>query len=100
MTETDPEMFGRELVERRTAMFAERWMTNQSKTTPDSCSQVAINVETATVEELRAEVARLDLRLRWMHDHYDDMATVSMMTIYRIADQRDELVGRHARNIP
>lgn len=39
---------------------------------PSTCSQVQLrDLDEATPEQLRAEIARLDLRLRWTHDHLD-----------------------------
>jgi hypothetical protein len=75
----------RSLVEERAAKLAE-----DHKREPSTCSQVMIKVDEATPEQLRAEIARLDLKLRWMHDHYDDEATVGLMAAYKLADQRDQ----------
>lgn len=53
---------------------------------PSSPSQCLIDVDAADVDVLRAEVRRLDGRLRWMHTHYDDAATVHMVAMFRVAD--------------
>jgi chromosome segregation ATPase len=80
----------RAVVNRRAADLHER--ADREPIEPSACSQVFLkDVDTATPEDLRAEVRRLDLRLRWMHTHYDDEATTFLLTAYELGDQRDAL---------
>jgi hypothetical protein len=80
----------REVVNRRAADLHER--ADREPIEPSACSQVFLkDMDTATAEELRTEVRRLDLRLRWMHTHYDDEATTFLLTAYELGDQRDAL---------
>src|SRR6202008_1765767 len=46
---------------------------------PCSCGQLRINPDTATPEEMRAELRSLDLRLRWALTHFDDQTTVGLL---------------------
>lgn len=50
-------------------------------------SQIQINVDNATVGQLRTELRRLDDRLCWMHRHHDDGLTAGMVGWFRLGDR-------------
>lgn len=83
----------RELTEARVAALMAT-MDTPGGLQPYEPSQVSINVGAATVEELRAEVARLDHRLRWLMRHYDDAATSHLFSVVDFRDERKAMFER------
>ncbi len=60
-------------------------------------SQLRIDPDTADPDALRAEVRRLDLRLRWAHHHADGDATASLIATVALADSRCEAEAERDR---
>jgi hypothetical protein len=69
--------------ERRVALIGD----DPGPATPYEPSQVQIDVESATPDQLRTEISRLDLRLRWVMRHYDDHQTVGLLAMTRLGDE-------------
>lgn len=78
--------------ERAAALLAEADQSGAAA--PYEPSQIQIDVASAGVDELRAEVGRLDNRLRWALRHHDDAVTTHWFALAKLGDDRRELYER------
>ncbi len=83
----------REIAEQRAAVLLAE-AEKDGAPAPYEPSQIRIDVDTASAEQLRAEVLHLDNRLRWALRHHDDQATTHWFALAKFGDDRRDLFQR------